>query len=92
MARSVLEQILTAFSGVVCEAYGLTECTMGATANPPERTATRQGSVGIPVFDTECKVVDLETGQDLPPGERGEICIKGPQVMHGYWNKPEETG
>ncbi|MGV7223772.1 MAG: class I adenylate-forming enzyme family protein [Nitrospinales bacterium] len=92
LAMSVLEQMLSAFSGVVCEAYGMTECTMGATANPPERTAIRQGSVGIPVFDTECKVVDLGTGQDLPPGELGEICIKGPQVMQGYWNKPEETG
>jgi long-chain acyl-CoA synthetase len=91
LAMSVLEQMLSAFSGVVCEAYGMTECTMGATANPPERIAIRQGSVGIPVFDTECKVVDLGTGQDLPPGERGEICIKGPQVMQGYWNKPEET-
>ena len=92
LAMSVLEQMLSAFSGVVCEGYGMTECTMGATANPPERIAIRQGSVGIPVFDTECKVVDLGTGQDLPPGERGEICIKGPQVMQGYWNKPEETG
>ena len=92
LAMSVLEQMLSAFSGVVCEGYGMTECTMGATANPPERIAIRQGSVGIPVFDTECKVVDLGTGQDLPPGERGEICINGPQVMQGYWNKPEETG
>jgi long-chain acyl-CoA synthetase len=91
LALPVLDKMLAAFSGVVCEAYGLTECTMGATANPPERAHIRQGSVGIPVFDTECKVVDLETGEDLPPGTEGEICIKGPQVMHGYWKKPEET-
>jgi long-chain acyl-CoA synthetase len=64
---------------------------MGATSNPPERSQIRPGSVGIPVFDTECKVVDLETGEDLPPGKEGEICIKGPQVMQGYWNNPEET-
>jgi len=91
LALPVLDKMLDAFSGVVCEAYGLTECSMGATANPPARSNIRQGSVGVPVFDTECKVVDLGTGKDLPPGKEGEICIKGPQVMQGYWNKPEET-
>jgi long-chain acyl-CoA synthetase len=64
---------------------------MGATANPPDRSRIRPGSVGVPVFDTECKVVDLITGEELGPGQEGEICIKGPQVMQGYWNKPEET-
>jgi long-chain acyl-CoA synthetase len=91
LALPILDKMLNAFSGVVWEGYGLTECTMGATANPPDRSMIRQGSVGIPVFDTECKVVDLETGEDLPPEKEGEICIKGPQVMKGYWNKPEET-
>lgn len=87
----ILEKMLDAFSGVVCEGYGLTECTMGATSNPPDRSKIRPGSVGLPVFDTECKVVDLETGEDLLPGKEGEICIKGPQVMKGYWNNPDET-
>ena len=91
LALPVLEKMLNKFSGMVCEAYGLTECTMGATANPPDRSQIRIGSVGLPVFDTECKVVDLGTGEDLPPNHEGEICIKGPQVMKGYWNKPEET-
>jgi len=91
LALPVMEKLLKAFSGVVMEAYGLTECTMGATANPPDRSALRVGSVGLPVFDTECKVVDAETGADLPPGSHGEICIRGPQVMKGYWNKPGET-
>ena len=91
LALPVLDKMLEVFSGVVCEAYGMTECSMGATANPPDRAHIRQGSVGIPVFDTECKVVDLESGEDLPPGKEGEICIKGPQVMLGYWNKPAET-
>ncbi len=91
LALPVLEKMLDTFSGVVCEAYGLTECTMGATANPPDRSKIRVGSVGVPVFDTECKVVDLETGEDLSPNHEGEICIKGPQVMKGYWNNPEET-
>ncbi|UCE51796.1 MAG: long-chain fatty acid--CoA ligase [Desulfobacterales bacterium] len=91
LAKSVLDKMLGAFSGMVSEGYGLTECTMGATSCPPERAKIRPGSVGIPVFDTECKVVDLQTGEDLPSGEEGEICIKGPQVMQGYWNKPDET-
>lgn len=91
LAMPILEKMLDAFAGVVIEGYGLTECTMGATANPPDRSSIRPGSVGIPVFDTECKVVDPATGKDLPPGSEGEICIKGPQVMKGYWNKPEET-
>jgi long-chain acyl-CoA synthetase len=88
---SILDKMLQAFSGAVCEGYGLTECTMGATCNPPDRTKIRPGSVGLPVFDTECKAVDPQTGEDLPVGREGEICIRGPQVMKGYWNKPEET-
>ena len=91
LALPILDKMLNAFSGTVCEAYGLTECTMGATANPPQREGLRVGSVGLPVFDTEVKVIDLATGEDLPVGETGEICIKGPQVMRGYWNRPEAT-
>jgi long-chain acyl-CoA synthetase len=88
----VMEQMLKSFSGVVMEAYGLTECTMGGIYNPPSREGMKVGSVGLPIFDTEIKIVDLETGtRALPPGEIGEVCIKGPQVMQGYWNKPEET-
>ena len=91
LALPVLEEMLKAFSGVVCEAYGLTECTMGATANPPDRSAIRVGSVGLPTFDTELKTIDPEMGHDLEPGQEGEICIKGPQVMKGYLHKPVET-
>ncbi|MBW2348813.1 MAG: AMP-binding protein [Deltaproteobacteria bacterium] len=92
LARSVLDRMLEAFpEGVVQEGYGLTECTMGATANPPFRDQIRLGSVGLPVFDTDVKVVDVATGEDLPPGAEGEICIKGPQVMQGYWQRPEAT-
>ncbi len=89
---TVLEQMRRSFSSsVVLEAYGLTECSMGATCNPPIPEKTRIGSVGLPIFDTQLKVVDPETGEDLPPGREGEICIKGPQVMRGYWNRPEAT-
>ncbi len=91
LARSVLDRMMQSFSGVVAEGYGLSECTMCATFNPPFRNAVRAGSVGLPLFDTEIKIVDVATGQELPPGQDGEICIKGPQVMKGYWMRPQET-
>ncbi|MEW6266310.1 MAG: long-chain fatty acid--CoA ligase [Thermodesulfobacteriota bacterium] len=91
LARPVLDKMLGAFSGVVCEGWGLTECTMMATLNPPTREGLKPGSVGLPSFDTEVKVVDPFTGQDLPPGSEGELLIKGPQNMRGYWNRPEAT-
>jgi long-chain acyl-CoA synthetase len=47
--------------------------------------------VGLPVFDTDVKVIDVTTGDSLPPGKEGEICIRGPQVMQGYWGRPEAT-
>ena len=91
LALPVLEKMLDSFSGTICEAYGMTECAMGATANPPHRDNIRVGSVGLPVFDTEMKVIDLTTGEDLPAGQEGELCIRGPQVMQGYYNRPEAT-
>ncbi len=92
LARSVFDRLLDAFPcAVVQEGWGLTECAMGATANPPDRNAVRPGSVGLPVFDTECKVIDPITGEDLARGSEGELCIRGPQVMKGYWKNPEAT-
>ncbi|MGO9116731.1 MAG: AMP-binding protein [Desulfomonilaceae bacterium] len=92
LASPVFDRLLDAFpSAVVVEGWGLTECAMGATANPPDREAIRPGSVGLPIFDTECKVIDPNTGEDLPRGSEGELCIRGPQVMKGYWKKPEAT-
>ena len=72
------------------EGYGLTECSPVTHANPLD--APRAGSIGMPMPDTDCKIVDLEDPDRLlEPGERGELCIRGPQVMLGYWNRPEET-
>mgnify|MGYP005833655889 CR=1 FL=1 len=88
----LLESLQEKIPGVVCEAYGLSECTMGCAANPPTRDGFRMGSVGLPIQDTEIRIMDPETGEkEMPVGEIGEICIKGPQVMKGYWNRPEET-
>jgi long-chain acyl-CoA synthetase len=64
---------------------------MGATSNPHGRGNAKIGSVGLPVFDTELKVIDLKTGEVLSSGKEGEVLIKGPQVMKGYYNKPEAT-
>ncbi len=76
--------------GKVVEGYGLSEASPVTHANPiwGER---RFGSIGIPFPDTDAKVVDPETGADLPQGEVGELAVKGPQVMKGYWNRPKET-
>jgi long-chain acyl-CoA synthetase len=74
------------------EGYGLTEVTMQATGNPAFRSGTRKpGTVGVPIFDTEISIQPLGGGAPLPAGERGEVCIRGPQVMRGYAHRPEAT-
>lgn len=74
---------------VLVEGYGLTETSPLTHANPIERA--RPGSIGIPLPDTDARVVDLETGEDVGPGVPGELLVRGPQVMRGYWRRPEET-
>ncbi|MBV4494047.1 long-chain-fatty-acid--CoA ligase FadD2 [Pseudomonas sp. SWRI12] len=73
----------------ITEGYGLTETSPVASANP-YGGKSRLGTVGMPVPGTLMKVIDDE-GVEQPLGERGELCIKGPQIMKGYWNKPEAT-
>ncbi len=75
----------------ICEAYGLTEASPLVTVNP-FGGRTKVGSVGLPLPDTEVKIVDLADGHEaLPPGEEGEIVVKGVQIMKGYYHKPEEN-
>lgn len=77
---------------LVLQAYGLTEASPLTHAVPPDPSIIRLDSVGMPVNNTEHKIVDIETGDhELPPGEGGEILVRGPQVMLGYWKAPEET-
>jgi len=71
------------------EAYGLTETSPAATINPLD-LKEYNGSIGLPIPSTEA-VIRADDGRDLPLGEAGEICIRGPQVMKGYWNRPDET-
>jgi long-chain acyl-CoA synthetase len=88
-----LKKMRDLVGGVFIEAYGMTECTMGICFNPAGKDHLRKaGSVGIPVFDSEIKIVDLmDDTKEVLLGQEGEILQKGPQVMKGYWNKPEET-
>jgi long-chain acyl-CoA synthetase len=75
----------------VVEGYGLTECSPVTHANPLVGQR-KEGFIGLPLPDTDVKLVDLdEPDREVATGERGEMCIKGPQVMLGYWNRPDET-
>jgi long-chain acyl-CoA synthetase len=73
------------------EAYGLSETSPGATCNPLDGRA-KVGTIGLPLPGTTISIRELDAPErEVPPGQAGEICIKGPQVMTGYWNRPEET-
>lgn len=71
------------------EGYGLSETISTTHVNPPEKP--KRQCLGIPVFDVDSRVVDVDTGKELGPNENGEILIHGPQVFKGYWNDPEGT-
>ena len=73
----------------ICEGYGLSETSPSATCNPTNSKAYT-GTIGLPLPSTWLKLLDDE-GNEVPMGERGEIAIKGPQVMAGYWQRPDET-
>lgn len=73
----------------IVEGYGLTETSPVVSTNP-YGAAARLGTVGLPVVGTQLKIVD-DQGNELPVGERGELCVKGPQVMKGYWQRPDAT-
>ncbi|SFB16959.1 MULTISPECIES: AMP-binding protein [unclassified Bacillus (in: firmicutes)] len=77
--------------GKLVEGYGLTESSPVTHANFLWDRPRIKGSIGVPWPDTQCVVFSMETGEALPSGEIGEIAVKGPQVMKGYWNRPEET-
>ena len=73
----------------VCEGYGLSETSSGVTCNPTDSDAY-SGTIGLPMPNVSIRILDDE-GNDVEPGEAGEIAIKGPQVMAGYWQRPDET-
>jgi long-chain acyl-CoA synthetase len=91
MPIEVMQTFESRFGGKILEGYGLSEASPFTHGHPPA-ARRKPGTVGIPAPDTESEIVDLETGTKvLPIGDIGEIRIRGPQVMTGYWQMPEET-
>ncbi len=88
--QEVIAKRWLACTGVpLAQAYGLTETSPAVTINPLDKT-TFTGAIGLPVPSTDIAIRD-DQGKDIPQGESGEICVKGPQVTPGYWNRPDET-
>ena len=91
LPMEVLEQFEQLTGGMLSEGYGLSEASP-VTHTSPTLAKRKPGSIGIPLPDTDMKIVDLGEGTtEVALGEEGELCIAGPQVMKGYWNRPEET-
>jgi long-chain acyl-CoA synthetase len=87
----VMEEFERRIGRPLNEGYGLSE-TSPVTHSTPQLAFRKMGTVGLPFPDTDQKIVDVETGaRELPIGEAGELCVSGPQVMKGYWNKPAES-
>ncbi len=89
VTKAVAEKWLKITGCPICEGYGLSETSSGITCNPTD-TDAYTGTVGIPMPNVAVKMMD-EDGNEVPLGERGEICIKGPQVMRDYWQRPDAT-
>ena len=93
LPRDVVEEFERLTGGRLVEGYGLTEASPLVAANPLWEGGVRKpGSIGIPLPDTDARIVDMETGtRTLAAGEPGELVVRGPQVMQGYWNAPADT-
>ena len=89
MPEAVARRLYERYGLAYVEGYGLTETMAPTHTNPPERP--KRQCLGIPICDVEALVVDPETLRELPPGEVGEILVRGPQVFQGYWNQPKAT-
>ncbi len=88
------KQFMQVTGGLLVEGYGLTEASPVTHCNPVDVTmhTVKVGSIGLPLPDTDAKIVDLETGnKPLSAGQTGELAVRGPQVMKGYWRRPDET-
>ncbi len=91
IARELLERLATMTHASFVESYGMSESFGFVTCNPV-RSGGKVGSIGLPISNTDVLIVDSDEGtRPLNPGERGEIIFRGPQIIHDYWNNPEET-
>ena len=91
LSQSVITPWENLTKGFLVEGYGLSECSPVLTANPVA-DSRRQGTIGLPLPGTDIKIVDADDpSKTMPVGERGELLAKGPQVMSGYWKKPDAT-
>jgi long-chain acyl-CoA synthetase len=94
LSPQVQKKFMEITGGFLAEGYGLTEASPVTHCSPVDRTmrTVRLGSIGLPLPDTDAKIFDIETGKKaLKPGETGELAVKGPQIMKGYWKNAEET-
>lgn len=91
LRAEVIEQCMRRVGCVVQQGYGLTETSPAAHVTSDDPARIKFGSIGVPVSNTECRVVDPATGRDVAPCQDGEIWIRGPQVMRGYFNRPDAT-
>jgi long-chain acyl-CoA synthetase len=89
----VQKKFMEITGGFLAEGYGLTEASPVTHCTPVDKSmrTVKVGSIGLPLPDTNARIVDLESGEPLKQGETGELAVKGPQVMKGYWRRPEET-
>ncbi|MCW2957744.1 MAG: AMP-dependent synthetase [Solirubrobacterales bacterium] len=90
MPAELIQRVEERFGVVLVEGYGLSEGTVASTINPLDGRPRKPGTVGLPLPGQEVAIVD-EDGNHLPQGERGEVILRGPNIMRGYLNKPEET-
>jgi long-chain acyl-CoA synthetase len=91
LSMAVLERFEEIVNVPLNQGYGLSEASP-VTHSTPHLARRKPASIGLPMPDTDMKIVDLATGtRELPRGEVGELCVSGPQVMKGYWNRPDET-
>jgi fatty-acyl-CoA synthase len=89
MPQAVAQRLLEQYGLCFCEGYGLTETAAPTHSNPPDRP--KQQCLGIPFMSTDARVINPDTGEEVPQGEQGEIVVHGPEIFEGYWQRPDAT-